>query len=169
MLDFWARWTKVEIYDIINPQKEAKVMSFFGTQTLQLDDKNRIRIPAKFRAKLGEVFYIAYGAGGCLSIMPAESFDRFIEPFSKIPASDLEARESVRRILATVEQPEEDSQGRFVLVQHSKAYAGIDKRAVFVGVGEKIEIWSEEKFAAKNIGEQDSFDKAVALLSRYGL
>lgn len=144
-------------------------MFFFGTQTLQLDEKNRIRIPAKFRSKLGAEFFIVYGAGGCLSVLPGESFDKFIEPFSKIPDSDLEARESVRRILATVEQPEEDSQARFVIPQHSRAYAGIDKRVVFVGVGGRIEIWSEEKFAAKNIGEQDSYDKAVALLSRYGL
>lgn len=156
-------------YNIITKGGEKGEMAFFGTHSLQLDEKNRMRIPAKFRAKLGADFYIAYGAGGCLTIMPAESFGKFIAPFSQIPASDLEARESVRRILATVEQPEEDSQGRFVLPQHCRAYASIDKKVVFVGVGENIEIWSEEKFAAKKIGEQDTFDKAVVLLAKYGL
>ncbi|MDD3947596.1 MAG: cell division/cell wall cluster transcriptional repressor MraZ [Clostridia bacterium] len=144
-------------------------MAFFGTHTIQMDDKNRMRIPAKFRAKLGGDYYIVYGAGGCLTILPNDSFEKFVAPFAKIPASDLEARESVRRILATVEQPEEDTQGRFVLPAHARAYAKIDKRVVFVGVGEQLEIWSEEQFAAKNIGEQNTFDNAVVLLGKYGL
>lgn len=144
-------------------------MFFFGTHNIQLDEKNRLRIPAKLRAKLGNDYYIMYSGGGCLAVMPAEGFEKFIAPFNNIPASDLEAREAARRILATVEQPEEDSQARFVLPSHCKQYAGIDKKAIFIGVGERIEIWSEQRFALKNIGSQDNFDQAVTILGKYGL
>lgn len=142
---------------------------FFGTYQNQLDDKNRMRVPAKLRAKLGEGYTLVYGAGGCLFVMPEEAFQKILLPLTKIPLSDLEAQEHARRILSTVEQPEEDGQGRFVLPAHAKAYAGIDKKIVFLGVGERIEIWSEEKFTGKNMGDQQGFDNAVSQLARYGL
>jgi len=142
---------------------------FFGTYQNQLDDKNRMRIPAKLRAKLGEGYTIVYGAGGCLFVMPEDAFSKILLPLTKIPLSDLEAQEHARRILATVEQPEEDGQGRFVLPAHAKLYAGIDKKVVFLGVGERIEIWSEDQYSAKNMSDRQGFDIAVTQLARYGL
>lgn len=142
-------------------------MSFFGAQSLQLDEKNRMRIPAKFRAKLGSRFFIFQGIGGCLFLMAEESFEAFISPFKNIPLSDIAGQEAVRAVMATVEEPEEDSQGRFVLPAFLKKCAGIDKRVVFIGINERIEIWSEEKYTEKNIGSEDSVKKAVESLGKY--
>lgn len=144
-------------------------MSFFGQQSLQLDEKNRMRIPAKYRAKLGARYFILQGVGGCLFVMGEETFERFIAPFQNVALSDIEGQAAVRAIMATVEEPEEDTQGRFVLPALLKKCAAIDKKVVFVGVNDRLEIWSEEKFLAKNIGSEESVDAAIAGLKKYDI
>ncbi|MFA5449581.1 MAG: division/cell wall cluster transcriptional repressor MraZ [Clostridia bacterium] len=144
-------------------------MSFYGLHTLQLDDKNRMRMPAKFRNHLGKRYFIFQGTGGCLFAMAEQDFNDFTEPFKKIPLSDLEGQAAVRAIMATVETPEEDKQGRFVLPANLKKCAGIDRRVVFIGVNERIEIWSGEKFDAQNICSVESVDAALDGLKKYDI
>ena len=100
-------------------------MAFFGTHSLQLDEKNRMRIPAKFRAKLGADFYIAYTPGGLPStIMPAESFGKFIAPFYRNTRFRPRRRGNPTKAayFATVEQPERGQSGK---VCSSPALQGI--------------------------------------------
>ena len=44
------------------------VSVFDKNYTHQLDAKNRMRIPAKFREELGDGYYITVGTGGCLFV-----------------------------------------------------------------------------------------------------
>lgn len=137
---------------------------FIGSQTGQLDDKNRIRIPAKFKEDMGKDFYLTRGAGNCIQVMPKEAFERMTAPFQSIPFSDTKAREAVRAILSTVEQPEEDGQGRFVIPAQCKQYAHIDKKVVFKGAGDYVEIWRDE-----DVSNFDSISDAMEVLAKYGV
>lgn len=137
---------------------------FIGSQAGQLDDKNRIRIPAKFKEDMGKEFYLTRGAGNCIQVMPKATFDRMTAPFEKIPFSDVEARGAVSVFLSTVEQPEEDSQGRFVLPVQCKQYAHIDKKLIFKGAGDYVEIWRDEE-----IPSFESIADAMGILAKYGI
>lgn len=144
--------------------------SFFGTYKLALDEKNRLRIPSKLRASLGETFYVLNGNAECLFLYGKEEFNLMTDKFDCIPLSDTEAQESMRTILASVVEPEEDTQKRFILPQITREYASIKKNVVFIGVKSRIEIWSEETYnLMTSITEKGSVQKSFERLKNYGI
>lgn len=140
---------------------------FFGEYHLQLDDKNRMRIPNKLRNLIGEEYYLLHGTGGCLFVMPPDEFKKFAEKIDSIPLSNLKAQDAVRKIMSSLIIPEEDSQNRFILPQKARDYAGIQKQVVFIGVNKRIEIWSEEKYIEKGFDTAESFDSEFVKLNEY--
>ncbi|HHX49774.1 MAG TPA: division/cell wall cluster transcriptional repressor MraZ [Clostridiales bacterium] len=140
-------------------------MIFFGEYYIQLDDKNRMRIPSKLRSLIGEKFYISNGSDGCLFVMDKESFEHYarkLEATTKI--SNSAQQKAVRQIMASVDEPTEDSQGRFVLAPKLRKHAGITKKMVFIGVNKRMEIWSEENYKAMMENESNNFDDAFSTL-----
>lgn len=142
-------------------------MLFSGTYRQSLDDKNRIRVPAKIRQGLGAGYVLMRGYSGSLFVLPSETFKSISESLMSVKLSDVKGQMKVRKLLSTVIEPEEDSQGRFVLPQELKKLAGIEKRVVFVGMGNRIELWSEDSFDAFN--DSDDSDAAYEGLSEYGI
>lgn len=139
---------------------------YAGNYKIALDEKGRMRIPNKLRAKLdGEVLLFA-GTNGCLFLMTAKEFDENISSKVKdIPLSDFEKQNEIRRIASTLQEIEEDNQGRFVLQPNLKRHAHINKKVVFLGALNRIEIWSEEQYAAQFIeGDGVDIDKSVKTL-----
>lgn len=125
-------------------------MQFFGVHKLVLDEKNRMRIPNKFRAKLNDNYIICGGTGGCLFVLGEEEFNAlFTDKLNELKLSEEEKQDALRALSSTMQVPEEDAQGRFVLQSNLKSFASINKKLVFVGVLNRIEIWSEEAYEAK--------------------
>ncbi|MDD4315841.1 MAG: division/cell wall cluster transcriptional repressor MraZ [Clostridia bacterium] len=141
---------------------------FFGTHSLSLDDKNRMRLPAKFRAKIGNDFVLCLGTDGCLFVMSEQEFETFISKIDSVPLSSREKQNAIRAITSRVYIPEEDAQGRFVLPAELKKAAGINKRVVFMGVRSRIEIWSGESYDDRFGKELTSIDSAVDALKEFG-
>jgi len=79
---------------------------------------------------------------------------------------DTEAQKPVRALLSSAFETEMDKQGRILLPQELRNYAGITKNVVSIGVGSRVEIWSEEKFDEYNT---DDFDEASNALTKYGV
>ena len=52
-----------------------------GNARHQLDERNRFRIPVKFREGLGSNPYYLPGKNGCLYIVPEERFEEMFAPF----------------------------------------------------------------------------------------
>lgn len=141
---------------------------FFGTHKLSLDDKNRMRLPAKFRAKIGDDFVLSLGTDGCLFVMSENEFDAFISKIDNVPLSSHQKQNAIRAITSRVYIPEEDSQGRFVLPAELKKAASISKKVVFMGVRNRIEVWSEEQYEQRFLDDNNSIDKAIDALQDYG-
>lgn len=122
---------------------------FSGTYEHQLDDKNRLRIPARFKKALtgehGEKTYsFARGMNGCIYVFPEEVLEETIEELSKEKMG--ESSKASLMFFSSIYQAEEDAQGRVVLPARLKAIAGITKDIVTVGRGRRLEIWSPEKY-----------------------
>ncbi len=137
---------------------------FRGIYEHQLDDKNRLRIPAKFRKALtgehGEKTYsFARGLNGCIYVFPDEVLDEITEELAEERMSD----SSYGSLLfnAFVFGAEEDAQGRVVLPSRLKAMAGISKDVVTIGRGKRLEIWAADKFNQfiENVNYDDEFKK----------
>ena len=135
-----------------------------GTYEDSIDAKGRLFIPAKLREELGVTFYLAMGVDECLAIYPQETWNRFTEKFASLPMSQSAA---MRPLFANASKCELDSQGRIVIPQKLRKYAGLEKDAVIIGVNDRAEIWSAETWNARE-EEEMTPEKMKACLAALG-
>lgn len=141
---------------------------FLGEYHHQLDEKNRVRIPAKLRAGLGSNYIIMKGPNNCLLVYTSEEMQTVMQQkLMSVPLSDIKAQKSIRMLFASGFEVEEDAQGRFILPQNLKEFAKISKNVVSIGVGNRIELWAEENWEDYNTN--DDFDTILGELSQYGV
>ena len=134
-----------------------------------LDSKNRLTIPAKLRLELGEKPILTRGLDNCLFIYPHRDWKLFMEKLNKLPLGQAKARNFKRFILSGANEIEIDEMGRILIPEPLKKYSGLKKEAVIVGVGDRIELWSEDvwnKYIAA--AEKESGDIAEGL-SEFGI
>ena len=110
----------------------------------QLDAKNRMRIPAKFREELGANYSITVGTGGCLYVYTEEEMQKVKETLKKINPYKEDQLKVARFILYNTWEAEEDKQGRILLPDNLRKYANIEKNITVFKGPNCIEIWSEE-------------------------
>lgn len=139
---------------------------FLGTYRHQIDQKNRMRVPAKFKNELGADFVVTKGTSGCLFLLPKSDNEMF-KKLAALPVFDEAAQRSARAILSSAFIAEEDGQGRVLLPKELIAHASIVKNIVFVGVGQRVEVWAEEIWDKYNA--EVNFDKSVETLSKFGV
>lgn len=143
---------------------------FYGNYSYQLDAKNRMRMPAKYRAEMGNEYLITRGTSGCLFVLDSSALATLNEKIAAVPFTDIEGGNALRKFTASAVTVECDEQGRFILPPQLKKYANIDKNVCIVGAGNKVEIWSQEAWDKQN--EQDSaqaFDQIFSGLSKFGV
>ena len=135
-----------------------------GTYEHTIDAKGRLFIPAKLREELGDTFYLAVGVDACLAIYPLETWKRFTEKFASLPMSQSKA---MRPLFANAAKCELDAQGRIVIPQKLRKYAGLEKEAVIIGVNDRAEIWSADAWNAQE-EEEMTPEKMSACLEALG-
>lgn len=124
---------------------------FKGVFEHQLDDKNRLRIPSKFKKELtgehGEKTYSFFrGMHNCICVMADELLDETISVLAEEGIS--ESSEASTLFFGNIFSAEEDAQGRVVLPTALKRMAGINKNIITLGKGKRLEIWAAEKYYA---------------------
>ena len=135
-----------------------------------IDEKSRIVLPAKYREELGNNFIITRGLDGCLFIYPNEEWQKIIEKLKDLPFTKKDARAFLRFFLSGAIESTFDKQGRVFIPGQLVNYASINKECVIIGVNERLEIWSKEKydeFFSSN--EQNITDIAEDLFSLGGI
>lgn len=142
---------------------------FMGEYHHNLDAKGRLIIPAKFREQLGSSFVLTRGMDGCLFGYPQEEWQKLQTKLQELPLTKKDARTFVRFLYSAADECELDKQGRInvprVLMQH----AALSKACVLVGVANRIEIWSAERWDKFSAGAEDSFDEISENLMDFGL
>ncbi len=143
---------------------------FLGEYKHSLDSKNRFRIPPKFCKELElSGMVLTKGNDGCLFLLPKEQFSKVLEKTSSLPMFDKAAQLPLRMLFSSACEIEEDNQGRVLLNSTLKDFAGIQKEIVFVGVGNRVEVWASEKWNEYKQTSQSNFDQIVSGLSEYGI
>lgn len=125
---------------------------FLGEYQHSIDAKGRVILPAKFRDELGEKFYVTKGLEECLFIFSADEWATFSERLRQLSLAKREARAFVRFFFGGASEVECDKQGRILLPQTLRDYAGCKKDLVVVGVGSRIEVWDQERWDQYNDG-----------------
>ena len=122
---------------------------FKGMFEHQLDDKNRLRIPSKFKKELtgenGEKSYSFFrGMNRCICVMADDELDDTISSLASEGIS--ESSQASTLFFGSIFSAEEDAQGRVVLPNVLKRLAGIKKEIITIGQGNRLEIWSAERY-----------------------
>ena len=123
-------------------------MSFTGEYRHNLDAKGRLIIPARFRDQLGDEFTVTRSLDGCLAMYAAPEWQALEEKLNALPMTNEKARSLKRFLLGSAAICELDKQGRILLPAQLREIAGIEKNVVFVGMGTRGELWSEEAYNA---------------------
>ena len=144
-------------------EKEVAVM-LIGQYQHNIDAKNRVIVPAKFREDLGERFYVTKGLDGCLFVLSEEGWKRLQDKIVAMPMS--KARQLQRFFFSGAAEVEPDKQGRILIPQPLRDYASIEKDVTFIGTGDRAEIWSTECWTQFNDNlTEDSIAEAMDALS----
>jgi MraZ protein len=117
-----------------------------GEYTHQIDEKNRISLPIKFRKELGKKIVITHGLDNCLFLYPLGEWKTISEKLSKLGIGQGSQRGMSRFMLAGAVEVDIDSIGRILLPDFLKSFAKIDEKVVFAGVYNRVEIWNEARW-----------------------
>ena len=116
-----------------------------GEYQHSLDAKGRLFMPAKLRDELGEVFFITISMDRCLCAYSGESWQNLSERVSAMPYVK---QRKMRPIFAHAAKCELDAQGRALIPQKLRDYAGFTKNVTVVGCNNHAELWDSDAWRA---------------------
>lgn len=129
-----------------------------GEYHQKIDEKGRLTIPAKLRSELGDNFIVTRGLDGCLFIYKKETWEKIINNYQELP-NVKEARNFMRFFLSGATNLEFDKQGRINISQPLIKYADLSKDTIIIGVGDRLEIWSNDRWEKLLTENEDNFSE----------
>lgn len=142
---------------------------YSGTTELAIDAKGRLAIPARYRASLhercGGRLTITLSLDQCLQIFPQPEWEIYAQKLMALPSLAAQAKKLQRHFLGSAEEVAMDKQGRVQLTPYLRNRVGLDRAAVFVGQGEKFELWDAQTWARY----QDEVELDAEFLASIGI
>lgn len=137
---------------------------FIGEYSHKIDQKGRLAVPAKFRRVLKEGAIVTRGLDNCLFLYTKKEWNKLADKLSKLPISQSNTRAFSRLMLAGAMDVEVDKQGRIIIPDYLRKFAGLSKNTVVAGLLNRLEIWDEAKWNTyKKNTERESNQIAEAL------
>lgn len=137
---------------------------FTGEYRHAVDDKGRIAVPSRFRAQLEGGCVVARWLDACLAIFPMPAWESLAAKVASLPMTDPNARLLQRRLFAGAFETELDRQGRVLVPQGLRAFAGLEAEATVVGGQDHAEIWAPARWEeySQALEDPDAFAQAIA-------
>lgn len=144
-------------------------MMFLGEYIHTIDQKRRLSIPTRLRKDLGREAVITKGPDHCLFLYPTKAWEVMAEKLSRLPLGQADTRNFVRFMLAGASEVELDTLGRILVPDTLKEYAGLGNKAMVVGVFDRVEIWSPERWDEIRKRTEDNADRLAERLGELGV
>ncbi len=119
---------------------------FIGEYTHNLDEKGRIAVPKKFRSALAKGAVITRGLDDCLFLYTKGEWKLLAEKLAKLPFSQANTRAFARLMLAGAMEVVPDKQGRIMLPDYLREYAGLTKEITVAGLYNRLELWNQSQW-----------------------
>ena len=124
---------------------------FRGSNSVTLDARGRMALPARFRQIVldhcgGQVVITIDMDERCLLLYPLPEWVEIESRLQSLANMRPSARAIQRLLIGHATDVELDGHGRALIPPTLREFAGLEKRLVVVGLGKKIEIWSEERW-----------------------
>ncbi len=129
---------------------------FLGTYPYQMDDKNRVPIPPRYRAQFEDGAVLTIGLEPCVVLYTPEGFQEASEKVESIPDETEEGREARRDFFANAQPLDKDGQGRLTLAEKWIRHAGLQKDVVVIGAGKFLEIWDKATWDNRDSGRSSA-------------
>lgn len=142
---------------------------FIGEFQHNLDTKGRIAVPVKFRNKLSGGAIITRGLDHCLFIFSDKEWETLAQKLIALPLAQANSRAFVRLMLAGAMDVEVDKQGRILIPDYLREYAGLKKQATVAGLYNRIEIWDSEAWKQYKSKTESQSDEIAEKLSELGI
>ncbi|MDQ3036401.1 MAG: division/cell wall cluster transcriptional repressor MraZ [Myxococcota bacterium] len=125
---------------------------FRGQYAHAIDEKGRTSVPSRFREVLagqGESrLVITTGVDPCLVAYPMKEWLAFEERLSQLPRFDPSVAMIRRLYVSGAVELELDKVGRLLIPQTLRETAGLEREALWAGMGKHLELWSKDRFDA---------------------
>ena len=137
---------------------------FTGEYRHAVDDKGRLAVPSRFRTQLVGSVVVARWLDSCLAIFPIEAWDELAAKVGSLPLTDPNARLLQRQLFAGAFETELDRQGRVLVPQGLRTFAGLDGDALVLGSRDHAEIWAPARWEeySRSLEDPDAFAAAIA-------
>lgn len=159
------KWGKVESIE----RKVGEPVLFMGEYQHSIDEKGRLTIPAKFREGLGSSFVMTRGLDQCLFAYPLDEWKQLEERLKTLPFTKADARAFTRFFFSGATECDWDKQGRVNIPQNLRDHAAIQKECVVIGVSNRVEVWSKERWEAYFAESEGSFGEIAEKLVDFNL
>lgn len=121
---------------------------FLGTFTPKLLTKGQLALPSKLRSGLeGNRAILAIGFDKCIYGFSLPAWDKLVEQEMLKPILTEEGRRIRQQFFSQAEEVDLDGQGRFVIPEYLRAYAGINEDLTIIGAGDHFEIWDSGEWS----------------------
>ena len=144
-------------------------MAFRGTFDYSLDAKNRLTIPAKFRASLSDGVVLAKGIERCVQVWTPSDFEGYTASAlqGEHPLS-AEARKLTRFFSANSLDTDLDAAGRVMVPGFLADHASLRKEVVVTGAGDCLEVWDRAAWAEYNAALSEELPDITAAFGQAG-
>jgi MraZ protein len=108
-----------------------------------LDDRGRVAVPARFRPRLSAGATITRWLDTCVAVYPRDAWEELADKLRALPLTNAQARQFARFMASGAVDAELDKQGRLLVPQYLRSYAGLETgEVVVVGALNRLEIWT---------------------------
>jgi MraZ protein len=137
---------------------------FTGEYRHAVDEKGRLAVPARFRAQLEGGCVVARWLDTCLAIFPMPAWELLSTKVGSLPMTDPNARLLQRQLFAGAQETELDRQGRVLVPQGLRAFAGLVSEAMVLGSRDHAEIWAPARWEeySQALEDPSAFAAAIA-------
>lgn len=132
-----------------------------GTYTPKLDEKGRLILPAKFRARLAPGLVMTRGQERCLFLLPMDEFGRMYEQVRQAPVTSRQARDYLRVLLSGASDEVPDKQGRVSIPPVLREYAGLDRDVAVIGAGTRVEVWDRTAWDSYLAAQESTYSETA--------
>ena len=134
-----------------------------------LDIKGRMAVPSKFRSKLSNGAIITRGLVNCLFIFANSEWEELAKKLVALPLAQANSRAFTRLMLAGAMDVEIDTQGRILIPDYLRKYAGLDKKVVVAGLYNRIEVWDGDTWERYKQKTESSSEEIAEKLGELGI
>jgi len=133
----------------VNKLGAQTVAPFRGTFDHTLDAKNRLTVPARYRATLAEGVVLAMPVDQkpCVGVWRPEDYERYSQrALAELPPLSPRLSELERFFFGSSHDADLDAAGRIMIPGFLGDHAKLKKDVVVVGVGDRLELWDRDRW-----------------------